>query len=91
MTPQELLRLCADSLDMKYPALNNIMLVHPRDTDRFPFRGKGVELLHEEKSRSVYSVDIEVVLKHVAKHIADARRITRDEWTANKTKKGGAA
>lgn len=90
MTPQELLRQCADSLDMKYPALNCITLVHPRGTGRFPFRGKGVELLQEEQRRTVYSVDIEVVLKHVAHHIADARRRARDEWEAEKAKEGAS-
>ena len=72
MTPQDLLRQCADAIN---PAGNNsITLVHPPGAGRFPFRGPGVELLSDVEVRGrVYAVDIEVVLRWMAKHIASER------------------
>lgn len=80
MTPKELLKHCAEQLNMDYPMLNCITLVHPRGAGRFPFSGKGVELLNEMEGRRVYSVDIEVVLAFVAKGLKEARKAASDEW-----------
>lgn len=80
MTPKELLKHCAEQINMDYPALNCIVLKHPRGAGRFPFSGKGVELLNEMNGCRVYSVDIEVVLAFVAKGIKEARKAASEEW-----------
>ena len=77
MSPQDLLRQCADAISPD--GNNSITLVHPPGTGRFPFRGPGVELLSYVEGRGrVYAVDIEVVLRWVAKCIASERAA----WTA---------
>lgn len=80
MTPKELLGHCAQSLNMDYPALNCVTLVHPRGMGRFPFSGKGVELLNEMEGRRVYPVDIELVLAFVAKGLKEARKAATKEY-----------
>lgn len=80
MTPKELLTHCANALDMNFPALNCVTIVHPRGAGRFPFSGRGVELLNEQVGRRVYSVDIELVLTFLARAIKEERKRATEQW-----------
>lgn len=69
MTPYELLNLCNRKLQAvpATPVLHGLVLVHPRGSPRFPFSGKGTELLNATEDATVYWVPIPKILRYVAK------------------------
>lgn len=81
MKTYELLRMCADKLEMyddvSHPLYElrsscepGLILTHPRwSTGRFPFIGGGTEVLSATQERTNYSVPVYRVLSFIAKQL----------------------
>lgn len=66
MNFSELLRLCADKLDSE-ATFKDLILVWPHNQGRFPFLGKGVELLSATSQRNNYCVPVSRILTKIGK------------------------